>query len=863
MTHEDARRAARAEIGSLEAVKEGVRDVGWESRIETIWRDVLYAVRTLRASPSFTLIAILTLALGIGANTAIFGVVNSLLLRPLPVKDPERLVMLVNARGRSGANSDVWEHIRQQSDLFDGVLAWSSTQFNLGSGGQTQWVDGITASGSFFSTLGVHAVAGRTFSDGDDRPGDADGLVVVISHALWQRRFGGTADAIGRTLPINRVPFTIVGVTPPDFFGPAVGRTFDVIIPLSDYALVMSEHGIANNWLSVMARRKPGQSLEQAAVALRVAEDRMRQAALSQGTPEDLPSFTLRPAATGYSQVRGQYARPLFTVMAVVGLVLLIACANLATLLLARGAARGHELSARLALGASRSRLVQQLLTESLVLAATGAIAGLVIAWWGSRLLVRQLSNEAALTTGRIMFGSANLFLDLSLDWRMLAFTAAVTIGAVLVFGLVPALRVSSINPIDVLKEKGGGPSRSGRSSASRVGLTGSLVVSQVALSLVLVVAAGLLVRTFSSLATVRLGFQPDEMLVIDIASPARAVEPLESLQLYEQALERVRRLPGVAEATVSNVPPFNGFGVGVEVSGASEWVAGAFVSPGWFKTFGTPLVAGRDFTERDRSGTPRVAVVNRAFARAFLNGASPLGRTMTISTETPGPPVEIVGVAEDIASSSLREEPPPVVYVPLAQVDRNFGADILQISLEEQGLSLSVRAERGSPMLLRDAVAHAVGAISPEWMLTFRSLSGEVDALLTQERVIAMLSGFFGVLALLLAAVGLYGVTAYSVSLRRAEMGIRLALGADRVGVLTAILRQSLALTCLGIVIGLGAAAASTRYLEALLWGLTPLDPLTFAGVPLLFAVVAALAAFIPARRATRVDPLAALRRD
>ena len=857
---QDAGRAARARFGSLESVKDAVRDVGWESRLEGARRDVCHALRTLRAAPVFAAVAIVTLGLSIGANTAIFSVVNGLLLRPLPVREPDRLVVLVNDRGRSGASEAAWLQMRGQSALFDSVMAWSSTQFNLG-GTEAEWVDGIVASGSFFSTLGVQALHGRVFSEADDRPGGGrERPVAVIGFDMWQRRFAGAPDAIGRTLHINRVAFTIVGVTPSGFFGPAVGRTFEVIVPLADYPLLVPPHVIANNWLSLMARRKTGQTLEQAAAALDAARGAAVDAARATGAGAEMPQLTVRPARTGYSQVRREYARPLVTVMAVVGLVLLIACANVTTLLLARASARQQELGARLALGASRARLVQQLLIEAAVITSLGAVLGVAIAWWGGHLLVRQLSGEAVLTTGRIMFGSANLSVDLSPDWRVFGFVTASVTAATLVSGLVPAICGSALPPIDVLKERRARHTAQPRTRAA-AGLTRSLLVWQVALAMVLVVAAGLLGRTFSQLSTVRLGYQPEHVLVVDIASNGTAGKAAPDLQIYERVLERVRALDGVQQASISNVPPFNGIGLGVEAPGGPQWIAGALISPGWFQTFGTALVAGRDFAPGDRTGTPRVAVVNQAFVRAFFGGAGAVGRTLTIANDTQGPSVEIVGVVEDLASSSLREPPPPALYVPMAQVDQGVGADLLHTSLEEQGLSLAVRSEGASPWRLAAAIADSIRNVDPELTLTFRLPAGEVDALLTRERVVATLVGFFGVLALSLAAIGLYGVTACTASQRQAELGIRLALGAERGAILTLVLGHALATTGAGIALGIIGAAALTRYLDALLWGVTPLDTVTFITAPLVFGVVTVLAAVVPAWRAARVDFVNALR--
>ena len=823
--------------------------------------DFRLAVRSLRATPIVSAVAALSLALGIGANTAIFSLVNSLLLRALPVKEPAQLALITDDEGRgiSSWTNPIWEQIRSHRDLFGASFAWSTARFNLASGGETHFVDGMWASGATFDTLGVPAILGRTFTDADDaRGGGPDGPVAVISYSFWQRRFGGAADAIGQRLNLDNIAFTIIGVTGPDFSGPDVGRAFDVAIPIGTEPLFRGKESVLDQrstwWLMVMARLKPGQSVEAGTAAIRGIQDQIRAATTPQDwRPSDVAGylrekFTLVPAGTGNSPLRQRYERPLLTLLVVVGLVLLIACANIANLLLARATARRHELSVRVALGASRWRLARQLLCESLLLAVTGAAGGMVIASWASRLLVRQLSTQ-----------TNTVFLDLSLDWRVLAFTIGVTVATALIFGTAPAVRASGVAPMEALKEHG-----RGASSDSRGGLASGLVIAQVALSLILVVAAGLFMRTFSSLSSLHLGFDRDRVLLVNINAQRTEIPPGDRLTTYERIRQRVLAVPGVASAAVSFVTPVSGmtWNNRIEVSGAVELPERQRVSnftavtPGWFTTFGTPIVAGRDISDSDRKGSPPVILVNQAFAKKFLNGANPIGHTVSSTTfaAVNQPPREIVGLVADAVYRSLREPVPATMYVPLAQFDERRQP-------APAAISISVRTATGSPALLARSVSGAILDVNRDLALTFRPLADQVDASLTQERVVALLAGFFGALALLLAGLGLYGVTSYAVSRRRTEIGIRMALGAEPASVVRLVLSRVTLLVGVGVLVGGGVSLWAAKFVETLLYGLEPRDPVTLAAAAVVLGTVGALAGWLPAHRASRIDPAEVLR--
>ena len=824
--------------------------------------DLRLAARSLLATPVVTAVAVLSLALGIGANTAIFSLINGLLLRALPVKAPQQLALVTDdvAAGIESWTNPIWEQIRERRhDLFDDAFASSATRFNLSEGGETQFVDGLWVSGGMFDTLGVAAMLGRTLSPADDvRGGGRDGAVAVISYSFWQRRFGGAADAIGHTLTIERVPFTIVGVTPPDFFGPEVGRAFDVALPIGDEPLIRGKESLLDGrstwWLTVMARLKADQSVEAATAALRGVQRQIHDATLPlDWRPSDLATylkepFTLVGAATGNSPMRRRYQQPLITILVVVALVLLIACANIANLLLARATARRREWSVRLALGASRSRLTRQLLVESLLLAGSGAFAGLLIAQWASRVLVQQLSTQ-----------TNTVFLDLSLDLRVLAFTMGVTILTALLFGVAPAFRAAGTAPIDALKEHGRGAARDGG-----VSIASTLVVAQVALSLVLVVAAGLFMRTFSSLASLHLGFDTDRVLVVTVNAQRTDIPAADRLAVFDRIRQSVAAVPGVAAVGVSAVTPVSGMiwnnrvkvADGAQLSDRLSVSNFNAITPGWLATFGTPIVAGRDVSAADRKGAPPVVLVNQAFAKRFLNGENPVGRTISLTAGSPSAeaPREIVGLVSDAVYRSLREPVPPTMYVPLAQFDDSRRP-------APANMSISVRPHSGSPAALARPVAAAILDVNRDLALTFRPLADQVNASLTQERIVALLSGFFGALALLLAGLGLYGVTSYAVTRRQTEIGIRMALGAAPSGVVRLVLARVTLLVAIGVAVGAGLSVWAAKFVATLLYGLEPRDPATIAASAAVLVAVGALAGWLPAYRASRIDPAQVLR--
>ncbi|MCA1651821.1 MAG: ABC transporter permease [Acidobacteria bacterium] len=696
---------------------------------------------------------------------------------------------------------------------------------------------------------------GRTFTEADDRRGGGpDGPVAVISYGFWQRRFGGAADVIGRSLTVERVPFTIVGVTPPEFFGVDVGRTFDVAIPLGTEPLIRGKESSldrrSNWWLNVMVRLKQDQSLTAAETTLRGVQPQIREATIPPDyRPQDKEQYlkealSLVPAANGGSGLRQRYRMPLTTIMVVVSLVLLIACANIANLLLARATARRHELSVRVALGASRLRIARQLLAESLLLAGAGAAVGLVFALWGSRLLVRQLST----TTN-------NVFLDLSLDWRVLAFTAAVAITTAVLFGVAPALRGTRVQPNDALKAQGRGVVGDGR-----LGLGNMLVVLQVALSLILLVAAGLFMRTFSSLANLDLGFESHPVLVASINAQRAQLEPAQRPELFRRVLEAASAVRGVSSAALSAVTPVSGstwnnrieLPDGPELPERERITFINLLSSRWFATYGTPLIAGRDFAETDTAAAPPVAIVNETFAKKFANGRSPLGMRVRQPGFGPRPTIDrqVVGYVKDAVYRSLREPVPPTMYLPYAQQPD-----------PPSFMSVSVRAAGGSPALLTRSLASSISGVNRDIAITFRPLADQVAASLTQERTVAILSLFFGGLALLLAALGLYGVTSYAVSRRRTEIGIRMALGAAPAGVIRMVLTRVAILVGIGVIIGSGISLWAARFVSTLLYGLEPNDPLTIAAASAVLGTIGALAGWLPARRAARIDPARVLR--
>ena len=811
----------------------------WNLLIDELVDDSRFGFRQIARNPGFTAIVVLTLALGIGANTALFSIFNSLILRPLPVRDPGSLALLTDGSW----SYPIWSEIRtRETELFDGAFAWSAQRFDLSAGGQAEPVDGAYMSGRLFDVLGVTAIRGRMITPADDGGASTDGPVAVISHRLWQQRFAGAHDVVGRQLTVQRIPFTIVGVMPRGFFGADVGRMTDVLLPFAAEPLIRGpESRLAAKsswWLQIMVRLKPGQTLEQANAALRVL-----QAQITEGASRQLQPFTLVAAATGNSPLRRRFETPLLAMVVAVGLVLLVACANIASLMLARSLARRREFSVRLALGSSRWRIARLLFIESLIVAVTGAAVGLVFASWSSALLVRQLSTWQSMVS-----------LDLALDLRVLAFTAALACLSALIAGVAPALGLKRVEAGEALKDSGRGIASDGRFS-----VRGALVVAQIAVSFALVVAAGLFLHTFASLNQLPLGFVPEPLLVAELNLQAGGGPAQERSARVERLRDATAAVSGVRSAAVSSVRLLTGGGTSTGMVAIGDgpmsrirptlWLNGT--TPGWFETMGIPLRSGRDFEAGDRVGSRAVAIVNETFARRFLPGEQPIGQSVRLGFE-PDTRYEIVGVVGDTVYTTPREGMLATMYVAMAQrKPSEFWPTVL----------LTVNTAPGMRVMVERAVAESLRRADPTIAFTFGTFDQLVEATVTQERLIALVSAFFGGLALLLAAVGLYGVVAHAVRARQREIGLRMALGATPSSIVRLAFQRVGVLIAAGLALGLGGSLWAARFVEALLFHLEPRDPVTFAGATAVLVAVGVLAAWMPARRAARLDPATVLR--
>jgi predicted permease len=856
----EARYAARRKLGNPTQIREEIYRMNTIGFLETLWQDLRYGARLLRLNPGFAAVALLSLALGIGANTAIFQLLNAVRLSSLPVRNPQELasVRIADRNWYSGSYTGrysdlsypLWEEIRSRQQAFSGIFAWGTDTFNLAQGGEAQYAEGIWVSGEFFNTLGVPALLGRVITPGDDQRGCGT-PGAVISYAFWQRQFGGDPAAVGSRLTLQGHPIEILGVTPADFFGVEIGRRFDVAVPICSEPTLRGEGSRIekrhNWWLAVMGRLKPGWPIERATAHVNAITPAVLEATVPQVyNPEQVKrylEFKLEAVAanSGFSSLRESFSSPLWLLLGIAGLVLLIACANLANLMLARASARQREIAVRLALGASRGRLMRQLLCESLLLAAAGSAAGAFLAAALSRSLVSFLSTQGD-----------PLFIDLSPDWRVLAFTAGLAVLTCALFGLAPAMRATNTAPSAAMKATGRGMS----ASLEGFSLRRTLVVCQVALSCVLLVSALLFVRSLGNLLNLDAGFQQHGILITSFNITALDL-PQERRQVVKQQLvDRLRSIPGVQSAAGAQNTPIDGgvrnrnVLIGEENKGI---VVVNQVTPGYFQTLGIDLLAGRDLNAYDTLSSPKVVVVSETFVEQILEGANPIGATFRFQARAGEvePVYEIIGLVRKTKYARLRDDFKPIVF--LAELQDDDPA---------QAGNLLLRSS-GSIESLLPAVKDAVGEINPAISLRFQMLKTQIRASLLRESLMATLSGFFGLLAVVLATIGLYGVLSYMVARRRNEIGIRMALGAGRGSVVAMILKEAGALVGIGLAAGIALAVAATRVASGMLFGLEPNDPTTLLMAAGGLAAVAIVASYLPARRAANLDPTVALREE
>jgi predicted permease len=866
--------------------------------MQTLWQDLRYGARMLRTQKGVTAIAVLSLALGIGANTALFSIVDAMLLKLLPVREPERLVLFQSyaprefSPGDYGGNAIIdpvtgqrrmtsfpyvsyqlmREQQKQQGGALSDIFAFDRFNMNLLADGRADVVNGQVVTGNYHMGLGVQPLLGRLLTDEDDKASASP--VAVLSYRCWQKQLGGDATVVGKQINLNNRAFTVIGVTPPGFEGAGnVGLTEDVTIPIAMEPLLNSDpkrsllYGAGHWWLRIMGRLKPGATRQQAQAQLEVAFQqsvaehrtaRNTQSLASSGNaigPLDrkmYPRLVLASGAQGEMNYREEYAPSLYLLVGVVGMVLLIACANVANLLLSRAASRQKEIGVRLALGASRWRLIRQLLTESVLLAAVGGVLGLVFAMWikDGLLAVSDWGPSA---------------LEPRLDWRVLSFTLGLSLLTGLAFGLAPAWRATKVDLTPALKESGRGSSAASRSLLSR-----GLVVLQVALSLLLLIGAGLFVRTLLNLQRVDPGFNTKNLLMFRVAPGLTGYKGERLVQLYERISERLEALPGASKVTFSRTPLLadndsefdvylrGAFSAAPDADGRFRKTGDSYRLYGrenFLETMEIPLLAGRSFTRGDDERAPKVAVVNQTFADQFFPNESPVGKRFTFNIKKPDE-IEIVGLVKDAQFARQRDDAPPTTYLSWRQADNVMPE-----------ANFEVRTS-GDPTALISVVRQAVREVDEA--LPLRSIKTQVkqaDETLRMERLFAKLVTLFGLLAQQLASIGLFGVLAYAVSQRTREIGIRMALGASQTDVMKMVIRQGMTLAVIGVLLGLGGAYALAKYLESwmqlskMLYGIKPNDPLTYGVMAASLTVVALIACYLPARRATKVDPMIALR--
>jgi len=852
----DAEAEARRKFGNATSQKERTRDVDLLTWLETCVADVRYAFRALRRSPAFALVAIVSLALGIGANTAIFSLIDAVMLKSLPVSHPEQLVA-VKAIGAGPGDYEfsnpLWEAIRDRSDMFSGAFATAFTRFDLTTGGEVQQASGEYVSGDYFNVLGVRPAAGRLFNRADDVRGCR--ATAVLSSAFWNSEFGGDPRVVGKSIDLSGNRFEVVGVADPAYSGLNVGSATQVYAPLCAEAVIS---GSARNlderdnwWMTITARVRPEFTEAQTASRLTAISPPVFESAVpTDRSVKQQQNFlkstlSIEPRTSGLTGFRDRYRTALYTLMIVVAVVLLIACGNVANLLLARARVRQREAAVRLAVGAGRGRLVRQLLTESLVLSMLGTAAGVLLGMWGTRVLVSLLSSGRSVVT-----------LDLTVDVRILVFTSAIAILTGVLFGIAPAWRSANVDPQGAMRGAIRGDTGRGRGFS----LSKTLVAGQVALSLVLLVAAGLLLGSFERQTSIDPGFRDEGVIVVQVDTRRAGIAEDALPDALRVLLDRLRQVPGVHTAAMTGIVPLGSMSGNtlIHVDGyepqsdedATVWVDAA--GPRYFETIGTRMVAGRDFGASETRTSPKVAIVNEAVVARFYAGKNPIGRSFALDDKgNPGEKYEIIGVVKNAKYQSITEEKSETIFFSAAQE-----------SYQRPGTAYVLRTD-GPTAAVIPGVRSAIKEMNG--LITFRlsTLKELVDNSIARPRLLAKLSVFFGMLALLLAIVGLYGTMSYSVECRRNEIGIRIALGAARTRVLSMVLGEAGWMVFGGIIVGIAIAIGATRWISSLLYGVTPTDVATYAASGILLAAVALAASAIPAWRAARLDPMEALREE